>query len=69
VIEEAYEVAEAIEDDDPDELCTELGDLLLQIVFHAQMAGEEGLFTIADVVRSINERWSAATPTSSAISP
>jgi len=56
VIEEAYEVAEAIEDDDPDELCTELGDLLLQIVFHAQMAGEEGLFTIADVVRSINEK-------------
>ncbi len=56
VIEEAYEVAEAIEEDDPGELCTELGDLLLQIVFHAQMAGEEGLFTIADVVRSINEK-------------
>jgi tetrapyrrole methylase family protein/MazG family protein len=56
VIEEAYEVAEAIDENDPNELCTELGDLLLQIVFHAQMAHEEGLFTIADVVRSINEK-------------
>lgn len=56
VIEEAYEVAEAIDDGDYDELCKELGDLLLQVVFHAQMAEEAGRFGIADVVRSINEK-------------
>jgi tetrapyrrole methylase family protein/MazG family protein len=51
VIEEAYEVAEAIDRDDADELCAELGDLLLQVVFHAQMASEAGGFTIDDVCR------------------
>jgi len=51
VIEEAYEVAEAIDNDDPRELCAELGDLLLQVVFHAQMAREAGRFTIDDVCR------------------
>jgi tetrapyrrole methylase family protein/MazG family protein len=56
VIEEAYEVAEAIEDDNTDELRTELGDLLLQIVFHAEMAREEGLFTIEDVIGAITEK-------------
>jgi len=56
VIEEAYEVAEAIEDNNIDELRTELGDLLLQIVFHSEMAREEGLFTIEDVVRGISEK-------------
>ena len=56
VIEEAYEVAEAIEANDLDELRTELGDLLLQIVFHAEMAREAGFFTIEDVVRGINEK-------------
>ena len=56
VIEEAYEVAEAIEDGDFDELRKELGDLLLQVVFHAQMAAEAGRFTIEDVVRAINEK-------------
>lgn len=56
LIEEAYEVVEAIEDDNVDELCTELGDLLLQIVFHAEMAREEGLFTIDDVIRAITEK-------------
>jgi nucleoside triphosphate diphosphatase len=56
LIEEAYEVAEAIEDKDLDELRAELGDLLLQIVFHAEMAREEGLFTIEDVVRGITEK-------------
>ena len=56
LIEEAYEVAEAIEDHNIDELCTELGDLLLQIVFHAEMAREEGLFTIEDVIRAISEK-------------
>jgi MazG family protein len=56
VIEEAHEVAEAIEDNDLIELRSELGDLLLQVVFHAQLASEEGEFTAADVVRGIIEK-------------
>lgn len=56
LIEEAYEVAEAIDDGDFDELCKELGDLLLQVVFHAQMADEAGRFSIDDVVAGINEK-------------
>jgi len=55
-IEEAYEVAEAIDGGDDRELCTELGDLLLQIVFHAQMASEAERFTITDVIQAINEK-------------
>jgi len=56
LIEEAHEVAEAIDREDDAELCAELGDLLLQVVFHAQMAGERGSFTIEDVLRGINEK-------------
>ncbi|MFI5395115.1 MAG: nucleoside triphosphate pyrophosphohydrolase [Candidatus Binatia bacterium] len=56
LIEEAYEVAEAIEENDTDELQAELGDLLLQIVFHAEMARAAGLFTIEDVVRGISAK-------------
>lgn len=56
LIEEAYEVAEAIDDGDFDELRKELGDLLLQVVFHAQMASEAGHFSISDVVAAINEK-------------
>lgn len=56
LIEEAYEVAEAIEENDTDELRAELGDLLLQIVFHAEMARGAGLFTIEDVVRGISAK-------------
>ena len=55
-IEEAYEVADAIERGDLNDLKGELGDLLLQVVFHAQMAREEGVFTFADVVESINDK-------------
>jgi tetrapyrrole methylase family protein/MazG family protein/ATP diphosphatase len=55
-IEEAYEVADAIESGDMDELRDELGDLLLQVVFHAQMAREAGAFTFEDVVRAICEK-------------
>lgn len=55
-IEEAYEVAEAIDAGDDRELCTELGDLLLQIVFHAEMAGERGAFAIADVIAAISDK-------------
>ena len=53
VIEEAYEVAEAIDRDDPAELCAELGDLLLQVVFHSEMAREAGRFSVDDVCRGI----------------
>ena len=56
VIEEAYEVAEAIDRDDPAELCAELGDLLLQVVFHAEMAREAGRFSVDDVCRGIVEK-------------
>ena len=52
-IEEAYEVAEAIAHGNRAELKDELGDLLLQVVFHSQMAAEEGSFTFADVVEAI----------------
>ncbi|OED42542.1 nucleoside triphosphate pyrophosphohydrolase [Chromatiales bacterium (ex Bugula neritina AB1)] len=55
-IEEAYEVADAIEQNDMQALREELGDLLLQVVFHAQMASDEGLFDFEDVVKSINEK-------------
>jgi tetrapyrrole methylase family protein/MazG family protein len=50
LIEETYEVVDAIEDGDVNELCEELGDLLFQVVFHAQLATERGKFSIADVV-------------------
>ncbi len=49
-LEEAYEVADAIEHDDVEQLREELGDLLLQVVFHARMAEEEGAFDFGDVV-------------------
>ncbi len=55
-IEEAYEVADAIERNDPDDLCEELGDLLLQVVFHARMAEEAGLFSFGDVVEAITRK-------------
>lgn len=55
-IEEAYEVADAIEKDNMQELKEELGDLLLQVVFHAQMAKEEELFTFDDVAQAINTK-------------
>ncbi len=62
VIEEAHEVAEAIDREDDTELCAELGDLLLQVVFHAQMAREQGRFTIEDVLRAINEKMQRRHP-------
>lgn len=55
-IEEAYEVADAIERKDWSDLRDELGDLLLQVVFHAQMADENGLFSFVDVVDSIHRK-------------
>lgn len=55
-IEEAYEVADAIAKGDMSELCEELGDLLLQPVYHAQMASESGLFNIKDVIEGITNK-------------
>ena len=55
-LEEAYEVAEAIQRNDAVDLCDELGDLLFQVVFHAQMARELGWFEFADVVTAINRK-------------
>ena len=55
-IEEAYEVADAIEKGDPTQLRDELGDLLFQVVFHAQMAQERGWFDFAQVASSIHEK-------------
>ncbi len=53
LLEEAYELVEALEAGGPKAICEELGDLLLQIVFHAQLAAERGNFDIADVCRGI----------------
>ncbi len=53
LLEEAYETAEAIDMDDPAMLCEELGDVLLQVVFHARMEAEKGGFTIDDVADGI----------------
>jgi len=55
-IEEAYEVLEAIDDGDDAALASELGDLLLQVVFHAQIAADEGRFTIDDVIATVSEK-------------
>ena len=49
MIEEAYEVVDAIQKDRPDKLCEELGDVLLQVIFHTILAREEGNFTFEDV--------------------
>src|SRR3546814_263975 len=55
-IEEAYEVADAIDRDDLPALKDELGDLLLQVVFHAQMASEQGAFGFDDVAAAISDK-------------
>ncbi|MGP4666216.1 nucleoside triphosphate pyrophosphohydrolase [Agrobacterium pusense] len=55
-IEEAYEVADAIERRDMDDLCDELGDLLLQVVFHARIAEERGEFAFGDVVHAVTSK-------------
>ena len=56
MVEEAYEAVEAIEADDRAHLVEELGDVLEQVVLHAQIAADEGAFTIDDVVRGLNEK-------------
>ncbi|NLP43037.1 MAG: nucleoside triphosphate pyrophosphohydrolase [Peptococcaceae bacterium] len=56
LIEEAYEVIEAIESASMHNLCEELGDLLLQVVFHSQIAAEAGQFSFADILKGISDK-------------
>ena len=56
MLEEAYEVVEAIDEKDPEHLKEELGDVLLQVVFHACMAEEKGWFNLADVVDGVAQK-------------
>lgn len=56
MLEEAYEVVEAIDEGHDEELIGELGDLLLQVVFHSQIATEEDRFTIADVIERVSSK-------------
>jgi len=56
IVEEAYELIEAIEDDNPETICEELGDLLFQIVFQCQIAKERKEFTIDDVIDKVSKK-------------
>ncbi len=56
LIEEAYEVLDAMKSGDDAKFANEMGDLLLQVVFHSQIATEEGRFTVADVIREVHEK-------------
>lgn len=61
-IEEAYEVADAIARSDMDDLKDELGDLLLQVVFHSRIAEESGAFTLPDVIAAISDKMERRHP-------
>jgi ATP diphosphatase len=61
-IEEAYEVADAIAGGDPVAICDELGDLLLQVVFHSQIATDDGLFGFDDVANAISDKMERRHP-------
>lgn len=56
VLEEAGEVTEAVRNQDTENLCEELGDLLFQVMIHSQIAAERGAFTVGDVVQGICEK-------------
>jgi tetrapyrrole methylase family protein/MazG family protein len=56
LLDEAYEFFEAVDENDPAKICEELGDLLLQVVLHSQMAQDAGAFTIEDVARGIGDK-------------
>jgi tetrapyrrole methylase family protein/MazG family protein len=56
LLEETYEALQALDAQDPEALREELGDLMLQIVLHAQIAAEDGEFTLADILRGINQK-------------
>lgn len=68
-VEEAYEVADAIERNDMDDLCDELGDLLLQVVFHSRIAEEMGAFSFGDVVHAVTSKMIRRHPHVFAVSP
>ena len=61
-IEEAYEVSDAIAGGDPAAICDELGDLLLQVVFHSQIAADDGLFGFDDVANAISDKMERRHP-------
>ncbi len=63
VLEEAHEVAEAIRENDDKNLCEELGDLLLQVVLHAQIAHEENRFTLEDIINGLTNKLVRRNPT------
>ncbi len=62
LLEECYEVLEALDEADSDRLCGELGDLLMQVVFHARIAAEAGEFDLADVVSGISSKLTQRHP-------
>src|SRR6266849_2635458 len=62
LIEEAYEVLEAVDRDDPAEHCEELGDLLFQILFQAELRAREGRFGINDVIEGIRKKMVSRHP-------
>lgn len=62
LIEETYEVLDAMERGDNKDFCSELGDVLLQVVFHAQLAAEEGVFDIDDVIKSSADKMVSRHP-------
>lgn len=55
-IEEAYELGEAVQEDDDEDIKSELGDVLLQVVFHCQLYAEQGRFDISDVITTLQEK-------------
>ncbi len=62
IVEEAYELVEAVNEGDPEHVCEECGDLLFQIVFQAQLARESGFFDIREVLARINEKMTRRHP-------
>lgn len=62
LVEECYEVIDALDEGSPDKIREELGDLLFQIIFHARLAEEKGQFTISDVIRAIIEKMTRRHP-------
>ena len=56
LLEECYEALEAIDNDDPDQLSEELGDILVQVAFHSQIAGEAQRFSVEDVLTKVNQK-------------
>jgi len=56
LLSETYEALSALDEDDPDHICEEMGDLLLQIVLHAQIANEYGEFRMSDVIKGIHDK-------------